>query len=228
MNSSAYLKTSGWKSYRWPGRGAGSFTFYRLTKQGLGTLEAVEAICRRWNLSGRRVSYAGLKDRHASTIQYLTIVDGPWAGHERPQIPARAGRPARPRLHLPAPAGQSVRVDLRGLSEAEMASAIAEIDSIAGVGLPNYFDDQRFGSVGYSGEFAAHAWLLGEHERALRLALAEPNPFDRSATKSEKAILRTHWGRWAEAKASCRVPRPGASSPTWWTIRPTIAAPSPG
>jgi tRNA pseudouridine13 synthase len=55
----------------------GRFAFYRLTKRGLGTLEAVEAICRRWNLAGRRVSYGGLKDRHALTVQYLTIVDGP-------------------------------------------------------------------------------------------------------------------------------------------------------
>src|SRR5436305_3420190 len=59
---------------------AGRYTFYRLTKQDLGTIEAVEAICRRWNLSSRRISYAGLKDRHASTIQYLTIADGPSHG----------------------------------------------------------------------------------------------------------------------------------------------------
>src|SRR6187401_3308426 len=55
----------------------GRFTLYRLTKRGLGTIEAVEAICRRWNLAGRRVSYGGLKDRHAVTIQYLTILEGP-------------------------------------------------------------------------------------------------------------------------------------------------------
>src|SRR6476469_307884 len=57
--------------------GGGRHTLYRLTKRGLGTLEAIEAICRRWNLAGRQVSYGGLKDRHAVTIQYLTIVDGP-------------------------------------------------------------------------------------------------------------------------------------------------------
>src|SRR5215467_11086232 len=50
---------------------SGRYTFYRLTKRDLGTIEAVEAIRRRWNLSGRRVSYAGLKDRHAQTVQYL-------------------------------------------------------------------------------------------------------------------------------------------------------------
>ena len=60
---------------------SGRYTFYRLTKRDLGTIEAVEAICRRWNLAGRQVSYGGLKDRHAVTIQYLTIVDGPLARH---------------------------------------------------------------------------------------------------------------------------------------------------
>ena len=33
---------------------SGRYTFYRLSKRGLGTIEAVEAICRRWNLSGRQ------------------------------------------------------------------------------------------------------------------------------------------------------------------------------
>ena len=55
----------------------GRFTLYRLTKRGLGTIEAIDAICRRWNLSSRRVSYGGLKDRHAVTIQYLTVAEGP-------------------------------------------------------------------------------------------------------------------------------------------------------
>src|SRR5262249_20515581 len=37
-------------------------------------------------------------------------------------------------------------------------------------------------------------------ERALWLALAEPYPYDRAATKREKAILREHWGRWPDCK----------------------------
>ena len=190
--------------------GPGRYTFYRLSKQGLGTLEAVEAICRRWNLAGRRVSYAGLKDRHASTIQYLTIVDGPWQSLNASKFQLEpAGRLDRAYTSQLL-RGNRFELVLRGLSEDELGLAIAAIDSIASVGLPNYFDDQRFGSVGYSGEFAAHAWLLGEHERALRLAMAEPNPFDRAAMKAEKAILRSQWGRWTEAKAL--LPRSSARS----------------
>src|SRR3954469_1340178 len=54
------------------GRG-GRFVLYRLTKRNLGTLEAIDAVCRRWNVAGRRINYGGLKDRHALTVQYLTI-----------------------------------------------------------------------------------------------------------------------------------------------------------
>jgi tRNA pseudouridine13 synthase len=68
-------------------------------------------------------------------------------------------------------------------------------------GLPNYFDDQRFGSVGFDGAFVARAWLAGDHERALRLAIAEPNPADRPDARAEKAILRECWGDWPAAKA---------------------------
>ena len=31
---------------------AGRYTFYRLTKRNIGTIEAVQAICRQWNLAG--------------------------------------------------------------------------------------------------------------------------------------------------------------------------------
>ncbi len=50
-------------------------------------------------------------------------------------------------------------------------------------------------------QFIGHAWLIGDHERALKLALADPNPFDRSETKGQKALIREFWGRWPELKA---------------------------
>ena len=105
-------------------------------------------------------------------------------------------------------------------TEDELRRTSFEIESLPRDGLPNYFDDQRFGSVGFSGQFIGHAWLLGDHERALRLALAEPNPFDRPAMKSQKAVLRAIWGRWAETKA--RLDRsPARSIVTYLVDHPT-------
>jgi tRNA pseudouridine13 synthase len=189
---------------------SGRYTFYRLCKRDLGTIEAVEAICRRWNLPGRRVSFAGLKDRHASTSQYLTILDGPAQSLDgKGFVLEPVGRLAHP--YTPRDLrGNRFELVLRGLSEFELTRARAELAVIPRDGLPNYFDDQRFGSVGLSGEFIACAWLRGEFERALWLALAEANSFDRRLAKADKTLIRAHWGDWAELKA--RLPRSGARS----------------
>jgi tRNA pseudouridine13 synthase len=179
----------------------GRFVLYRLTKRGMGTLEAVEAVCRRWNLAGNRVSYGGLKDRHAVTIQYLTIVEGPERTlHETnfDLVPlGRIDRSYGPALFR----GNKFSVVIRDLTAEAAAKAIRAVAELPVDGLPNYFDDQRFGSVGFSGGFVAQAWLAGETERALKLAIAESNPSDRPGTKQEKAILRECWGDWPEAKA---------------------------
>jgi tRNA pseudouridine13 synthase len=179
----------------------GRFVFYRLTKRGLGTLEAIEAVCRRWNLAGRRVSYGGLKDRHAATIQYLTILDGPErALHEASLDLEPLGRLAHP--YGPGDfCGNRFAVILRDLSPSDADRAVRAVDELPRDGLPNYFDDQRFGSVGFGGGFIGQAWLAGDYERALRLALAEPNPSDRPGTKAEKSVLNEFWGEWTKAKA---------------------------
>jgi tRNA pseudouridine13 synthase len=179
----------------------GRFVFYRLTKRGLGTLEAFEAIRRRWNLAAAQIHYGGLKDRHARTVQYLTILDGP----ERPL--RETSFELEPLGRLPHPygpghfRGNRFVVVLRDLSGPAVERAARAIEELPRDGLPNYFDDQRFGSVGFGGGFVARAWLAGDHERALWLAIAEPNPADRPDAKQEKAILRECWGDWPAAKA---------------------------
>ena len=57
----------------------GDFAFYRLEKRGWTTPDALQAIRHRWHLDLRRFSFGGLKDRHAHTVQYLTIWRGPTA-----------------------------------------------------------------------------------------------------------------------------------------------------
>src|SRR3954467_657482 len=58
----------------------GPFAFYRLQKHNRQTPDALAAIRRRWEIAPQRLNYGGLKDRHADTIQYLTIYHGPRRG----------------------------------------------------------------------------------------------------------------------------------------------------
>ncbi len=180
---------------------SGRYVLYRLVKKSIGTFEAIQAICHHWNLAGRRISYGGLKDRHAVTSQYLTIADGPpksLVQRHFELIPiGRSAQPYGPQSFR----GNRFEILIRDLGQREIDDASAAIRELARDGLPNYFDDQRFGSVGFSNQFIAHAWLRGDHERALFLALAEPNPFDRAAIKAQKAKIRDSWGHWPEAKA---------------------------
>jgi tRNA pseudouridine13 synthase len=188
----------------------GRYTFYCLTKRGLGTPEAVDLIVRRWNLARSQVGYGGLKDRHALTVQYLTILNGPARLLREPSFTleplGRLTHPYGP-SHF---AGNRFQIVLRDLSRAAAAHAVQALAELPRDGLPNYFDAQRFGSVGFDGGFIAEAWLKGDPERALFLAIAAPNPADRLRSRAEKAVLRDCWGRWPEAKA--RLPRSHARS----------------
>lgn len=188
----------------------GRYAFYRLSKTGIGTIEAIEAVRRRWNVASSRLHYGGLKDRHAVTIQYLTILDGPaQAIHQDNLTLEPVGRLPHP--YGPAHfRGNRFSLVLRDLSAQAAEKARQAAREVLDDGLPNYFDDQRFGSVGFSGGFIAEAWLKGDHEQALKLALVEPTPSDRPGTKQEKAILRETWGNWPKAKD--RLPRSHARS----------------
>lgn len=181
--------------------GEGPFAFYRLEKRGWTTLDALEAIRRRWKIAPRRLSYGGLKDRHARTVQYLTIFHGPQRGLTHHQVTLHyLGRVTSPYTSKDIRANR-FRITLRALRPEEIPAATQALDAVRVHGVPNYFDDQRFGSVTEEGRFVARSLVLGHYEEALRLALAEPYAFDRGAQKQEKAILRQHWGDWAACKA---------------------------
>lgn len=179
----------------------GDYALYRLSKTGWTTPDAIQAIRRRWNLDPRRVSYGGMKDRHAETSQHLTIFRGPQRdlNHERIQL-TFLGMTAEPFTSQQITANR-FRITLRDLTAASLRSILGRIEEVRTVGVPNYFDDQRFGSVSADGEFVARSMVRGDFEQALRLALTHCYEYDRAAQKREKAILLAHWGDWQAAKA---------------------------
>jgi tRNA pseudouridine13 synthase len=191
-------------------QGQGPFALYRLEKRGWSTPDALQAIRRRWQLDLGRLSYGGLKDRHALTVQYLTIFHGPQRGltHHGVSL-AYLGQVPEPYTSGDIRANR-FRVVLRSLDNDAVTAASAALDEVRQDGVPNYFDDQRFGSVGAGGEFVARSLVLGRYEEALRQALVAPYEHDRAAQKQEKAILRDHWGDWVTCKQ--RLPRGHARS----------------
>jgi tRNA pseudouridine13 synthase len=201
----------------------GPIALYRLEKRGWTTPDAIQAIRRRWQLDLGRLSYGGLKDRHAHTIQYLSIFRGPRRNFTHHEIHLTyLGQVQAPYASTSIRANR-FRLTLRAFKEDEIPAAVQALEEVRHDGVPNYFDDQRFGSVTTSragsvsdgtntsdGEFIARLLVRGQYEDALRLALTAPYEFDRKEAKKEKAILRQHWGDWPTAKD--RLPRGHARS----------------
>lgn len=184
---------------------SGTFGLYRLEKQGWTTPDAVRVIQQRWRIHRRRISFGGLKDRHAATSQFISIERGPRRNltHQRLRL-VYLGQAERP-FTSDALIGNRFRITVRDLSLEHIGAAGEAVAEVACDGVPNYFDDQRFGSVGPDGEFMARALVQGRHEDALKLALTLPYEFDRAAQKREKASLREHWGDWMRCPDSSVV-----------------------
>lgn len=182
--------------------GNGPFAVYLLTKRSLGTPEAITAIAERWNLSRRQISYGGLKDKHAVTRQWVTIHRGPRHDMKQDHFTLAYQGQADREFGPHDIAANRFRVVMRNLTQPDAERIVGLRDPLLRDGVPNYFDDQRFGSLGESGEFIAKPWCQGNYERAVWLALAEPNPHDRPGDRAEKQTIRDMWGRWTECKAS--------------------------
>lgn len=189
-----------------PETGRGPFALYRLAKKSLGTPEAVDAICRAFRVPRAAVGVGGLKDRHAVTRQFLSIERGPQRNLRQTNLELEyLGQTPRAFESRDIIANR-FEIALRALEPAEADRISRALPKVEENGFPNYFDDQRFGSVGRSGEFIAQAWCQGNYERALWLALAEPNDHDRPRTREEKELLRARWGDWAACRAGAVRP----------------------
>jgi len=175
---------------------AGDFALYRLDKIGWTTPDAILVVRQRWQIDARRVSFGGLKDRYAITAQHVTIYHGPERNlaHERMAV-TYLGRCLEP-FTAAAIRANRFAVTVRALAEMDVARAATALGQVAEYGLPNYFDDQRFGSVGDPPEFVGREMVAGRFERALWLAVVAPYEFDRADVTREKQILRDGWGDW--------------------------------
>jgi tRNA pseudouridine13 synthase len=175
---------------------SGPFALYRLVKWDIGTLEAVATLASAFQVPRAKVSFGGLKDRHARTEQVISIHGGPERSHEASSFRAEYLGRSRDPITRASFGGNRFEIVVRDLRE------IPDLEPVRRWGLPNYFDDQRFGSLrGTGGEFIGRALVRGEHEKALRLALASPDPADRKKHRDLEARMAAQWGDWKALKA---------------------------
>jgi tRNA pseudouridine13 synthase len=145
----------------YPHSGAGEHVYARIEKRGYTTPAMVRAVTRAAGVDERDVGYAGLKDKHAVTRQWLSLPSkarppSEWQLPEGIRVVEHTRHSNKLRTgHL---LGNRFRITLvtADLAALEKAAPVAEL--LRARGLLNYYGGQRFGRRG-DGLRQALSWL---------------------------------------------------------------------
>ncbi len=174
---------------------SGTYAYYRVSKVGLTTLAAREALAARLKVTPGALVFPALKDKAAATAQYASVRKrGPEVVRGEGYVATRIGW--GPRALRPTDLeGNTFSVTVRDLSAAEASALGPAMEKLGTFGLPNYFDDQRFGSLTRDG-FVGKEILKRDAERAVHMYLGESMAGDRREIRKFKRLVASHWGEW--------------------------------
>jgi tRNA pseudouridine13 synthase len=184
----------------------GRYAVYRARKRAITTLQLQNRLAAALGLSASAVAFPALKDRQAVAVQFGTVRDaGPPQVKGRGFTAERVGWLDR-RLSPCDLAGNRFSAVLRDLCQDEAARVTVRLAEMAHWGLPNYFDEQRFGSRLADGEFPGRLILRRDEAGALRAHLAGQQIGDTAEVRAFKAFAAVQWGDWEAIFA--RAPKP--------------------
>ncbi|MDK2816296.1 MAG: tRNA pseudouridine13 synthase [Moorella sp. (in: firmicutes)] len=182
---------------RLPVRPKGPYRLYLLEKKGWNTIDLLMRLAKAHNLPYRLFAYGGLKDRHAHTFQYVTVKHAADLTTAEKNFSLRSigymDRPMGPDLLE----GNEFAITLRALGVAEVSRITRRVDEVRGFGYPNYYDDQRFGSMDRQMGFMAERLLKRHYNGSLQIYLTGIYPEEKKEARERKLFFREHWGDWA-------------------------------
>ncbi|MDC0611173.1 tRNA pseudouridine(13) synthase TruD [Vibrio sp.] len=133
--------------------GTGEHLMVRIRKTGENTSYVVNELAKACGVKSKDVSWAGLKDRHAITEQWLSVhlPDGSTPDFSEflsshPSIEIMQVTRHNKKLRPGDLSGNSFHITLRDVTDTN--DVVARLERIKELGVPNYFGQQRFGNNG--------------------------------------------------------------------------------
>ena len=173
------------------------YAVFRLAKTSWDTFDLIDLLARKLHVQRGDISVGGFKDRHGSTTQLVTVK----GLHGRPEALSDsnftlefAGWSETP-VSARNVRGNRFTITLRDIAPREVARLQRNATSAAENGIPNYFDEQRFGSARHGAGFMGKEICLGRRENALRLYFT-PSKHDDQKTRKLKKCVTENWGQW--------------------------------
>ena len=181
--------------------GEGEHLLLTLEKRGMNTAFVAKLVAQWAGIAESGVGYAGLKDRHAITVQRFSVHlpgrEAPYAGLLEAHDGLRVLAQARHSKKLPrgALAGNRFVLVLRDV-QGERAGIEARLREIASRGVPNYFGEQRFGR---GGDNVGNALAMFGGRRFAREQRSHLLSAARSQLFNRVLAARVERGCWDEA-----------------------------
>lgn len=192
----------------------GIFHVWRIEKRGIDTLDLINQISKIFNIRRERITTCGLKDKYSVSLLHLAVDTLELNSNLPKKISGRgfsgyfvgkSKEPLKPKFIK----GNRFKIVLRDIHLDEVKDYENNIKDVARYGLPNYFDEQRFGSVRHLRhlqsktrdgiyDFIARRIILGDYESALKIHFMALSPEDRSKVRKFKKKMRKLWGKWRE------------------------------
>lgn len=157
--------------------GEGEHLYLTVEKKGITTFELLHRLSQALKVPEREVGYAGLKDARATTRQTVSLPG------VRPEEAAALrldgvrildARLHRNKLRPGHLAGNRFVIRIRAVREGSAETAAAVLERLRTAGVPNFFGEQRYGSLGNSHR-VGRAILKGEFEEAVREVVGDPS-----------------------------------------------------
>jgi tRNA pseudouridine13 synthase len=178
----------------------GNYAVYRVRKRDATTLSVQAQMARALGVRQADVVFPALKDKQAVTVQHGAVRIA--VGAAAPERLEGRGFEARflDRSPRPLSPGDIVAnrfaLVLRDLADDEVVRIQKRAPQVEQRGLPNYFDQQRFGSLVPGEAHIAKRVLQRDAGGALHAYLAEPFVSDPAPVREFKAFAAAHWRDW--------------------------------
>lgn len=131
--------------------GRGNFIIMKIKKKNLGTWDLLDSLARALNVYENELGYAGLKDKNATTTQYISIPrkyskDLKKFRHGKIEILETFLHSSK--LNIGDLIGNSFEINLHEVKQEDVYKIEKLLKEISKNGMPNYFGFQRFGFDG--------------------------------------------------------------------------------
>ncbi|MEM3781769.1 MAG: tRNA pseudouridine(13) synthase TruD [Candidatus Micrarchaeaceae archaeon] len=169
---------------------ASRFTVFVLQKRGWNTIQALAAIAKKVSRGKKSISYAGVKDRRAITVQLASIYGASPEAVANVHIKDISINGAWPggKVELGSNIGNSFEVKIADCENPENIGDVME--ELNGM-MPNFFGEQRFGMRSNNHKIGMHLLRNELEDAALEFLTSTENETEESAKEARKELKQS-------------------------------------